>query len=230
MVRIFSEDKYNARQNIVFFDLDRTLTAEISGKAIIKMAWRKDLISVYDLLKAFCLYILFRLSLRDPLKVIDDMVGWVKGKPEAELEKLCFEVFREVLLPSVFREAISEINLHKGNETKIVILSSTLNYICSAMSQSLGLDGYISSSLEAEDGYLTGQPAGRLCYGQEKLNRLRGYCTDNNINTSDIWYYSDSISDLPALSSVGNPVCVNPDRELKKEALKRGWKILYWQN
>jgi HAD superfamily hydrolase (TIGR01490 family) len=230
MDHTFSEGKDNTKKYIVFFDLDRTLTAEISGKAIIEMAWKKGLISVYDLIKAFYLYLLFRLSLRDPLKVIADIIGWVKGKPEAELKKLCLHVFSEVLLPSVFREAITEINLHKENDTKVFILSSTLNYICSPMSESLGLDGYISSSLEAEEGYLTGQPAGRLCYGQEKLNRLRGYCTDNNINQSNIWYYSDSISDLPALITVGNPVCVNPDRELKKEAIKRGWKILYWQN
>ena len=230
MDRTSSEGKDNTKISIVFFDLDRTLTAEISGKAIIKMAWKKGFISIYDLLKAFYLYLLFRLSLRDPLTVIDDMVGWVRGKPEAELEKLCMDVSRGVLLPSVFRGAITEINIHKRNDKKVFILSSTLNYICSAMSESLGMDGYICTSLEAEEGYLTGLPAGRLCYGQEKLNRLTGYCTENNINQSDIWYYSDSISDLPALSSVGNPVCVNPDRELKKEALKKGWKILYWQN
>jgi phosphoserine phosphatase len=77
---------------------------------------------------------------------------------------------------------------------------------------------------------MTGRPAGRLCYGDEKLNRLNGYCISNNTDQSAIWYYSDSISDLPVLSAVGKPVCVNPDRALKKEALKRGWKILLWQD
>jgi HAD superfamily hydrolase (TIGR01490 family) len=227
----FSEDKENStKRNVVFFDLDRTLISEISGKAIIKMAWEKGLISARDLLKAFYLFVLFKFNLRDPLKIIDNMVVHVRGKSEAELEKLCLHVFREVLFPSVYTEAITEIHFHKENDTKVFILSSTLNYICNAMSESLGLDGYICSYLEAEDGYLTGQPAGRLCYGPEKLFRLTEYCADNNISQSDIWYYSDSISDLPVLSSVGKAICVNPDRELKKEALRRGWKILLWQN
>jgi phosphoserine phosphatase len=56
------------------------------------------------------------------------------------------------------------------------------------------------------------------------------YCKKNNCSPLNSWYYCDSISDLPALEIVGNPVCVNPDRKLKKTAIKRGWKILSWGN
>jgi HAD superfamily phosphoserine phosphatase-like hydrolase len=139
-------------------------------------------------------------------------------------------VFREVLLPSVYTKARNEINIHKENDVRLIILSSALDFICSAMSDSLGMDGYLCSSLETREGYLTGRPEGRICYGEEKLHRLTGYCVANNIYKSDLWYYSDSISDLPVLLYVGNPVCVNPDRELKEEALKRGWKILLWEH
>ena len=215
---------------VAFFDLDQTIIREISGRAIVRMAWGKDLISLSDLVRSFYLYLLYKLSLRDPLSIIDEMVGWVKGKPEAGMEELCLHVSREILLPSVFREAITEISIHKDNGGSVIILSSALNYICRTLSESLDLDGYICSLLEAREGYFTGKPVGRLCYGQEKLNRLTGYCAANNLDESGLWYYSDSISDLPVLSYVGHPVCVNPDRELKKEAIKRGWKILLWNN
>ena len=193
------------------------------------MAWTKGLISLPELARAFYLYLLFKLRLRNPLNVIDDMIGWVKGKSESEMKELCLSVFREVLLPSLFIEARNEIKMHRENNATVIILSSALDFICSAMSDSLGMDGYLCSSLEAKDGYLTGKPEGRICYGEEKLHRLTGYCAAHNIYQSDIWYYSDSISDLPVLSYVGNPVCINPDRGLKKEALKRGWKILLWK-
>lgn len=230
MGHISSEDRNSAIKYVAFFDLDRTLIGEVSGNAMVRMAWKKGLISMSDLVRAFYLYCLYKLRLRDPLNIIDDMVGWVKGKSEAEMEDLCLHVFREVLFPSVFKEAITELNIHKENNAKVVILSSALDSICSAMSESFGMDGYICSTLEAKEGHLTGKPLGRLCYGEEKLHRLTGYCAANNMNQSVIWYYSDSISDLPVLSFVGNPVCVNPDRELKKEAIKRGWKILFWKN
>jgi HAD superfamily hydrolase (TIGR01490 family) len=230
MARIFSEDRITSKEQVVFFDLDRTLIREISGKAIVRMAWSKGLISLPELARAFYLYLLFKLRLRNPLNVIDDMVGWVKGRSESEMEELCMLVFSEVLFPSVFREARNELNIHKENNATVIILSSALDFICSAMSDSLGMDGYLCSSLETRDGYLTGRPDGRICYGEEKLHRLTGYCDANKIYQSALWYYSDSVSDLPVLSYVGNPVCVNPDRELKKEALKRGWKILLWDH
>jgi HAD superfamily hydrolase (TIGR01490 family) len=227
---IFSEDRKSAIKYAAFFDLDRTLAGEISGQALVRMAWKKGLISWSDLAKALYLYLLFRLKLKPPRSIINNMVSWVKGKSENEMEELCLHVSGEILLPSVFRDAIKEINKHKENDAEVIILSSALKYICRPMSVSLGMNGYICSALESREGVLTGRPAGRLCYGEEKLHRLTGYCAANKIAHSDLWYYSDSISDLPVLSSVGNPVCVNPDRELKREALKRGWKILLWKN
>ncbi len=38
--------------------------------------------------------------------------------------------------------------------------------------------------------------------------------------------YSDSHTDLPFLETVGHPVVVNPDRELRATAARRGWPVL----
>jgi HAD superfamily hydrolase (TIGR01490 family) len=227
METTFLKDNTGKRY-IAFFDLDRTIIKEISGSALARRAFREGLMSWSSFANAIYLYVLYKLRLRDPLKVIDDMVGWVKGMPEALMVELSSKVVREVLYPSVFTEAITEINIHKTKDAKITILSSGLNTVCSEMSEKLGLDDMICSSLEVKNGYLTGKPAGRLCFGEEKLYRLTGYCKLHNINEADSWYYGDSISDLPVLMAVGNPVCVNPDRKLKKEALNRGWKIVHW--
>ena len=96
----FSEDRNTAVKYVVFFDLDRTLTGEISGNVLVRMAWKKRQISLPDLLNAFYLY-LSSLSLgsRDPLNIIDEMVSWVKGKPEALIEDLCREAFSEDPIP-----------------------------------------------------------------------------------------------------------------------------------
>jgi hypothetical protein len=37
--------------------------------------------------------------------------------------------------------------------------------------------------------------------------------------------YSDSSTDIPMLAAVGHPVAVNPDKELRHEAEKKGWEI-----
>ncbi|MBF1281382.1 MAG: HAD-IB family hydrolase, partial [Neisseria sp.] len=41
-----------------------------------------------------------------------------------------------------------------------------------------------------------------------------------------VYFYSDSKNDLPLLRIVDEPVAVNPDAELEKEAKAKGWPIL----
>jgi HAD superfamily hydrolase (TIGR01490 family) len=228
METIFSKESNTRNNYIAFFDLDLTITRAISGNELVRAAYRKGLMSRTSLVHAIYLSLVYKLNLKDPQKIIDKMVTWVEGIPENTMADLCAEVFRGELLPSVYPEARAEIKIHKEKYAKVVILSSALTPICLEFSKNLGMDDILCSDLEVINGYLTGRPRGRLCFGKEKEIRLREYCEVNNTNTSDAWYYGDSISDLPALSSVGNPVCVNPDKSLRKIALKRGWKILSW--
>lgn len=228
METIFSKDSNTSKNYIAFFDLDGTITRAISGKELVRSAFRKGLMTRTNFAYAIYLSIAFKLRVKDPLKIVNDMVRWVKGISEKTMNDLCSEVFREVLLPSVYAEARSEIKAHKEKNSKVVILSSSLAQICQQVAKNMEMDDIICSDLEVINGYLTGRARGSLCFGGEKLIRLKEYCKKNNINSEDAWYYGDSISDLPALSSVGNPVCVNPDKKLKKAALKRGWKILSW--
>ena len=226
----FSEDKGQSGRQAAFFDLDRTIIARISGMALVQAAWENDLIKIPDVIRASFLYAMYRAKIRDPLAVIGDMAGWVKGKTVVELDSLCDLATGTKLLPSVHPEAIAVINMHRNNGRPAVILSSALERICRTIASELGMDDCICSSLESADGLLTGKPSGRICFGREKLARLTGYCKDGNIDLSGSWYYSDAISDVPVFEVVGHPVCVNPDRTLKKEGKRRGWTILEWNN
>jgi HAD superfamily hydrolase (TIGR01490 family) len=229
METIFSKDSNTGKNYIAFFDIDRTITKAISGNALARVAFKKGLMTRSALVHGIYLAVVYKLNLKDPLEIIDHMVTWTKGIPEKTIVDLCSEVFRDVLLPSVYAEARSEIKTHKDNNAKVVILSSALMPVCQEMAKNLGMDDIICSDLEVKNGYLTGRPRGHLCFGEEKMHRLKEYCEINNSKRSDAWYYGDSISDLPALSVVGNPVCVNPDLSLKRTAHKRGWKILRWK-
>jgi HAD superfamily hydrolase (TIGR01490 family) len=228
METIFSKDRNASAEYIAFFDIDQTIANSISGKALAKAAFRKGLLTHRDLANAIFLSLLFRLRLRDPLKIMDDMVSWVRSIPENEMIDLSIEVSREVILPSVYNEAIAELDFHKSNHARIVLLSSALSSVCREIAIHLQIDDIICSDLEVSNGLLTGRPFGHLCYGAEKAVRLQDYCIKNNVSPSEAWYYGDSISDLTALKAVGNPVCVNPDRKLRLEAIKRGWKIFRW--
>jgi putative phosphoserine phosphatase/1-acylglycerol-3-phosphate O-acyltransferase len=228
MATIFSGDKKNTEKYIAFFDLDKTITGSVSGKELAWEAFKRGFMNPLGLVRAIYLSMLFRLKLRDPYKIIEAMTGWTAGMAEKDMIQLSSEVLHSVLMPSVYEEARKEIEMHKTNGARVVILSSSITTICMEMANNLGIDDVLCTELEVENGYLTGRPSGRICYGAEKLTRFKDYCEKNNAIVSETWYYGDSVSDLPVLCLTGKPVCVNPDKELVKEALKRGWKIVRW--
>jgi len=225
-----SSKNSSTQSYIAFFDLDRTITSVISGRAIAMMAFRKGLIKNYSFLQALMLSVLYKLRLKDPLAAIDRMTRWTRGMDENLFNELCNEALDKLLIPSVYSEARKEILFHKAKNASVVILSSALTPICREMSKNLEMDDFIGTEMEIKDNCLTGEIEGALCYGSEKAFRLRQYCELNNTSPSAAWYYGDSFSDLEVLSAVGNPVCINPDRPLRKAALRNGWKILRWRN
>jgi HAD superfamily hydrolase (TIGR01490 family) len=230
MATTISGINHDSYSYAVFLDLDHTVIKKVSGKSLALRAIRKGLVKPGVLLKISFQYLLYIIRLRDPVKTVDGMIKWTSGMPEKTMIDLCNETAEIELFPSIYSEALSEIEFHKNNHARIIILSASIIHICRKIAARTAIDETICSSLEVKDGYLTGQANGRLCFGDEKITRLREYCSFNNINISESWYYGDSLSDLPVFIAVGSPVCINPGRKLRKTAGERGWKILNWSN
>jgi phosphoserine phosphatase len=80
--------------------------------------------------------------------------------------------------------------------------------------------------MEFVNGYSTGRIIPPVMASATKAQWIREYAERENINLSDSFSYSDSISDLPMLSIVGHPVAVNPDMRLKQTAIQHDWPVL----
>jgi putative phosphoserine phosphatase / 1-acylglycerol-3-phosphate O-acyltransferase len=213
---------------IAFFDVDQTLIHTNSGTYLVRMAFAKGLMGKKDIIHALYLSLLHKFDFRNAERIINSMAGWVKGHAEEDIIQLSEEVFRTFLIDALFPEIHREILFHKNRNAKTVILSSAIRYVCALLASHLGMDDVICSELEVHEGVLTGLPAGRLCYGDEKAIRLKDYCARMNCSPGDAYYYADSISDLQALEAVGHPVCINPDRKLAGIARSRQWTIHQW--
>jgi HAD superfamily hydrolase (TIGR01490 family) len=228
METTFSNGINTSVKYIAFFDLDRTIISTNSGRTLFKHSYKNGLITTTDLMRGIYLSFVYKFGLKDTSEIIAGMVKWMKGLPEYELNELSTEVFNQYLLKSIRSEVSSEIGFHKSRGAKTVILSSAIFPVCINVARYLGMDDVVCSNLEIIEGVYTGRSYGPLCFDKEKTVRLIEYCKNNGINPLDSWYYGDSISDLAVLSCVGNPVCINPDKKLKKAALKRGWKTIFW--
>jgi HAD superfamily hydrolase (TIGR01490 family) len=216
----------SGKKYIAFFDLDRTIISENSGKILIQHAYRKGLISKRYVLWGFYLSLLYRFKLKDPVIIIQTITKWLRGTEEAALNELAEEIFNSYLKKSIHPEIQERIGFHKKDGAAVVILSSSVYPICKSVADYLSIDDIICTHLETESGVFTGLPHGEFCFNEEKVVRLSEYCEVNNTSLESTWYYGDSAADLPALRIVGNPVCVNPDKKLRREAILNGWKII----
>jgi len=218
------------KKYVAFFDLDKTIIGMNSGYALVKLAHEKGLMSKREMFHAIVQSLLYKLNLRDTSLIISSMGEWLKGLNENAVNSLAEEAVGKYLIGSVFREAYNEIATHKNDGNQLVILSSAIGAICRPLASQLGIDSIQCTEMESKGGILTGNPSGNFCYGREKQARISMFCHEQGFDPKSAFCYADSISDLPALETVGNPVCVNPDRKLRKIAVDRGWRICYWKN
>ena len=86
----------------------------------------------------------------------------------------------------------------------------------------------ICTEIETANGKFTGKIKGEVCYGKNKVTKIKNFLKDNKINVklSECEAYSDSISDVPMLSIVGKPFATNPDPALEKYAKEHKWRII----
>ena len=89
----------------------------------------------------------------------------------------------------------------------------------------LGIEDVIATRTEVDvDGRYTGNIE-LYAYGSAKAEAMAEMAASEGIDLSDSYAYSDSLTDLPMLETVGHPVAVNPDPELEKIAIERGWEV-----
>jgi len=215
-----------SKSYIAFFDLDKTLLSVNSGKILILAAYQKNTLSKLNLAKALFLSLIFKMEITNNGKIAQYMVKWLKGIEVKELEILSKQIFETTLKHSIRKSMLDQIEYHKRNKAKVVILSAAMDTICNPIAQLLEFDDVISSKMQVNDGKFTGKLQGKLCMEEQKAVLLKGYCNTHNYDYTEAYYYGDSISDKYALEIVGNPRCVSPDRRLLKLAKERNWEII----
>ena len=218
-----------ASKYIVFLDLDGTLIADNSGYSLIRTAYNRKLIGFTGVVNAILLSLVYKLHLAPEQKIINSMGSWLKGMPIAVFQEVAGEAVQKYLINSVYEKAAEEIEFHRSKNAELAILSSAVEQICQPLAAYLGVHHIICTEMKEEAGLLTGNTESGYCYGIEKGRRLISFCEQNGFDRARAYYYADSFADLNALESVGNPVCVNPDKRLKRTALRESWQIRSWE-
>lgn len=211
-----------------FFDLDKTVIAKSSTLAFSKPFFDQGLLNRRAVLKSSYAQFLFLMSGADHDQMdrmrtyLTDMcTGW----DVEQVRSVVGETLHEIVDPLVFAEAANLIADHKLCGRDVVVVSASGEEIVAPIAAALGATHAMATRMVVEDGKYTGEVA-FYCFGEGKAEAIRELAAREGYSLEHCYAYSDSVTDLPMLETVGHPSVVNPDRGLRKEAAARDWPVL----
>lgn len=216
--------------NLVLFDLDNTL---LSGDS--DFEWAQFLIDQGVLDRE--LYAVNNQAFYDAYRAgtldIHAFLAF-QLKPLARHDKTQLDAWRrqfmqqriEPMIGAAARELVSSWQ-NKG--ALCAIVTATNSFVTSPIADAFGIEYLIATEPELREGNYTGGIIGTPCFREGKVARVQQWLADRGQRWKDFersYFYSDSLNDLPLLEQVSDPVAVDPDPTLQREAELRGWPIV----
>jgi HAD superfamily hydrolase (TIGR01490 family) len=214
-----------------FFDLDRTLMAGSSAFAFAREAYRSGLMSRRQILADGLANLAFRLqgSTDQSTDALRDRVGAaLAGIQVRDIQRMGPGILGDIL-PRVYPQMLEEAWRHQDEGRPVYIVTAASQEMAGLVAGVLLFDGALGSGWEKEDGAYTGRAIEPFTYREGKAEAMREMAAREDFDLEASYAYSDSESDLPMLRVVGNPVAVNPDRELERVARAEGWRIMRFE-
>ena len=222
----------DGRRAAAFFDLDKTLMAGSSGMQFARVATRQGIVGRRQLAHWAVEHLRYRLRgttderTGEVLRVARELIT---GVPAVKIARMGPEVMADIL-PRVYPQMLVEVHAHQDAGRPTFIVSAAGNEIVESLARVLGMDGGIGTSYEVDPaGNFTGRLDGPFVYGPGKVEAMESFAAHHGIDLAASFAYSDSLSDLPMLRSVGNPVAVNPDPPLAAIAREEGWQTMRFE-
>jgi HAD superfamily hydrolase (TIGR01490 family) len=211
-----------------FFDLDKTIIARSSSLAFSRPFYRGGLINRRTVLRsgyAQFVYLIGGADHDQMERMRQYLQAMVAGWPVQQVREIVAETLHELIDPIVYDEAVELIEAHREEGRDVVIVSSSGAEVVEPIGLMLGADYVVATQMVVEDGKYTGEIA-YYAYGPTKAHAMQDLAESRGYDLSECYAYSDSQTDIPMLEIVGHPHAVNPDKELARLAIEKGWPIL----
>lgn len=211
-----------------FFDLDKTVIAKSSTLAFSRPFYRGGLINRRAVLRTAYAQFVYLLGGADHdqmegmRKYLSDMC---RGWNVQQVREIVAETLHDLIDPIIYDEAASLIEEHHLAGRDVVIVSASGAEVVEPIGEMLGADHVIATRMAVEGGCYTGRIE-HYVYGPAKARAITELAALEGYDLERSFAYSDSVTDIPMLESVGHPYAVNPDRGLRREASSREWPTL----
>lgn len=214
---------------VAFFDLDKTILSVNSGTLWVRRETALGHLGKRDALRAMTWLARYTLGFASAEAMVEQAVAHLTGTEAAPLRERTERFFHDEVRRTYRPGALEAIRAHRANGERLVMLTSSSNYLSELVATELGFDEVRCNRLEVDAaGRHTGRVTGGICFGPGKLPHAQAAATEAGASMSTATFYTDSYSDLAVLEAVAHPVAVNPDPRLRRFALRRGWRVVDW--
>lgn len=212
-----------------FFDVDNTL---IKGASILLFARglaKRRFFTARQLLGFIWVQMKFRVLGKESADDIssgrEQALALVKGRKESEVIDMAQEIWAATIAERIFPDTKELADMHIQAGQQVWLVTASPVQLAQIIAKELGFTGALGTVAEVKDGRFTGRMVGHMLHGEEKKHAVIALANYEGLDLQRCTAYSDSVNDLPMLSTVGTAVAINPDSKLRKAALERGWEI-----
>ena len=206
LIRFQTADRY------VNFCVER-----LKGNKIVQC--RHRLVQMMDKFRIFKIYNRIKPSNNFRKRVI---LWQLKGLSYRLCNQMAKQYFETELLPAVVSPLIDKLQEHLAQNDRVIILSGGYDIYIHYFAAYFGVEETVSSKIAFKNNVCLGKMDGEDCMKYNKVRAIQSLMTGV---TS--YCYTDSISDLPLLEIVDNPIVVSKQTP-QKWASQRNYKQIIW--
>lgn len=214
------------------FDLDYTLVAASTGTLVLRYMRQTGIFNEYLQRRAVARVIggtlLYKAGVWDTTRIMQATAASVRGIPLATLWQMVDRWFDEQLRHMLAPGALERLAWHTEQGHIPIICTASSQFSALPVARHLGIANAIYSEWLDDGTTMTGGVRLPIAYGTGKVYWLRRWAAEQGLRLRDAYFYSDDVSDMPLLQSVGHPAAVNPSKGLRAVASRNGWPILTW--
>ncbi|GIG01460.1 phosphoserine phosphatase [Catellatospora citrea] len=217
------------RTGAAFFDVDNTMMQGASLYYFARGLASRRYFTTIDLAKFAISQARFRLLAAehsgDIAQAREAALAFIEGWKVDDVQRLSEEIFDELMADRIWSGTRALADQHLAAGQRVWLVTAAPVELGRVIAARLGLTGALGTVAEIRDGAYTGRLVGEMMHGPAKAHAIEALAAAEGLDLTRCTAYSDSINDVPMLTSVGRAVAVNPDSALRRMARAQGWDI-----
>ena len=212
-----------------FFDMDRTLVRVNTATLYARWQRRTGAARRRDVARMSWWILRYTFGVIDAEDLARSLARPMRGRDEATFARAIKGWVEDEVLEHITESARREVERRRAEGYLCALLTGSTVYSAEPVARAAGIEHVLCTRLVVDgEGRFTGEIVAPFCFGQGKVEAAEAWAREHDVDLAGSAFYTDSISDLPMLERVGEPVVVNADPRLRWVAWRRRWPVIEW--